>query len=62
MTQVAEKGKANKALVDLLCKSLSLKRSQVELITGETAAQKRFLVRGVSVEELAERLGRVVPS
>ncbi|MHB8970613.1 MAG: DUF167 domain-containing protein [Pirellulaceae bacterium] len=62
VTQVAEKGKANKALVDLLCKTLSLKRSQVELLAGETAAQKRFLVRGVSLEELAERLGRVVPT
>jgi uncharacterized protein (TIGR00251 family) len=60
VTQVAEKGKANKAIVELLCRSLALKRSQVELLAGDTAAQKRFLVRGVSVQELSARIGRAV--
>ena len=60
VTQVAEKGKANKAIVELLCRSLALKRSQVELLAGDTAAQKRFLVRGVSLQELGARIGRVV--
>jgi uncharacterized protein len=62
VTQVAEKGKANKAILELLCRSLGLKRSQVELMTGDTAAHKRILVRGVSVEDLAARIGQVVPS
>ena len=47
VTQIAEKGKANKAIIDVLCKSLSLKRSQVSLIAGETSSQKRFLIRGL---------------
>jgi uncharacterized protein (TIGR00251 family) len=52
VTQAAEKGKANKAIVELLSKSLGLKRSQLELIAGQTSPQKRFLVRGVTLEEL----------
>src|SRR5262245_21760676 len=56
VTQVAEKGKANQALVEVLAKGLALKRSQIELIAGETQAQKRFLIRGVLREELARRM------
>ena len=48
VTQSPEKGKANKALVELLSKSLGLKKSQFELISGETSHQKRFLVRGIN--------------
>ena len=56
VTQSPEKGKANKAVVELLCKSLGLKRSQLELTAGETSHQKRFLVRGIGAEELARRI------
>jgi uncharacterized protein len=58
VTQSPEKGKANKALVELLCKSLKLKKSQVELLSGETSQQKRFLVRGIGPEELAGRIAQ----
>jgi hypothetical protein len=56
VTQSPEKGKANKAIVELLSKSLSLRKSQIELITGETSPQKRFLIRGVTPEELSRRI------
>ncbi len=52
VTQVAEKGKANKAIVAFLSKQLGLRKSQLELISGETSSQKKFLVRDVSVEQL----------
>lgn len=58
VTQSPERGKANKAIVELLSKSLRLKKSQIELLSGETSHQKRFLVRQVTVKELTERLGR----
>jgi len=58
VTQSPEKGKANKALVELLSKTLGLKKSQIELIAGETSHQKRFLVRGINLEELASRIER----
>lgn len=52
ITQVPEKGKANQALLKLLVKALGLKRSQIELLTGETSTQKLFRVRDVTAEEL----------
>lgn len=56
VTQVAEKGKANKALAALLCKSLGLRRSQIELVSGETSANKVFLVRDMLDADLAAKI------
>ncbi len=56
VTAAPEKGKANKAIVAVLSKSLSLRKSQIELIAGETARRKRFLVRGIDLDELARRI------
>ena len=56
VTQPPEKGKANKAIVALLAGSLSLKKSQIELIGGATSPRKRFLVRRVSPEELSNQI------
>ncbi len=58
VTQSPEKGKANKAIIALLCKRLSLRKSQIELVAGETSRQKRFLVRDITLEELAEKILR----
>ncbi len=52
VTQIAEKGKANRALCHLLARKLGLNRSQVELLTGETQSRKRFLLRGLTAPEL----------
>jgi uncharacterized protein len=60
VTQVAEKGKANKAVIEVLSKSLGLRKSQIDLIAGETSHQKRFLIRGTTIEELRERVESVV--
>ncbi|HQU42940.1 MAG: hypothetical protein B7Z73_11760 [Planctomycetia bacterium 21-64-5] len=62
VTQAPEKGKANKAIIELLADELGLKKSQIEIIAGPTAAQKRFLIRGVSLEELVQRLARLPSS
>ena len=56
VTQPPEKGKANKALVAVLAKELGLRKSQLTLLAGETAQNKRFLVRGVDAKLLAERI------
>lgn len=58
VTQAPEKGKANKAIVALLAKELSLKKSQIELLSGETSSQKRFLISGISLAELEELIVR----
>jgi uncharacterized protein (TIGR00251 family) len=59
VTQSPEKGKANKAIVEVLSKALSLRKSQIELIAGETSHHKRFLVRGMTPDELRDRVARV---
>jgi uncharacterized protein len=56
VTQAPERGKANRAIIDLLADRLHLRKSQIELLTGETAPQKRFLIRAISPEELQSRL------
>jgi uncharacterized protein (TIGR00251 family) len=59
VTQVAEKGKANKAVIEVLCDGLGLRKSQLELLSGETGHQKRFLVRGLTTAELSARIAQV---
>jgi uncharacterized protein (TIGR00251 family) len=56
VTAPAVEGKANRALAEALREILGLKRSQVELIGGQAARDKRFLVRGVGPAEMAARL------
>jgi uncharacterized protein (TIGR00251 family) len=56
VTQSPEKGKANKAVIELMAKSLKLRKSQIELLTGETSHQKRFLIRDITPQELAQKL------
>jgi uncharacterized protein (TIGR00251 family) len=56
VTQIAERGKANKAIIEVLAKSLGLRRSQIELIAGELQPQKRFLIHGISAGDLSERI------
>jgi uncharacterized protein YggU (UPF0235/DUF167 family) len=56
VTQVAEKGKANHALIEVLTKSLKLRKSQLQLIAGGASPQKRFLVTGITPPELQARI------
>jgi uncharacterized protein (TIGR00251 family) len=56
VTAPPEDGRANKALVVILRDVLQLKRSQVDLLSGETSREKRFLIRGVTKTELENRL------
>ena len=52
VTAPPEDGRANKALTEALREALGLKRSQVELLSGATSRDKRFLIRGVTKAEL----------
>ena len=56
VTQKAEKGKANKAIVAVLARFFGLRKSQIELIAGMTQANKRFLLRDVSQSDIAAKL------
>lgn len=56
VTAPPEDGRANAALLEVLREELGLKRSQVELLSGQTSREKRFLIRDVTAEELRTRL------
>ena len=56
VTAPPEDGRANKALTEVLRDLLNLKRSQVELLSGETSRDKKFLIRGLTRAELETRL------
>ena len=60
VTAPPQDGRANKALAQALREALGVKRSQVELLSGETSRDKRFLIRGLTKTELEARLTRVV--
>jgi uncharacterized protein len=60
VTPVAEKGKANKAVIALLTNALGLRRSQVELVAGLTSPEKRLLIRDVTLAQLQQKLQRVL--
>ena len=60
VTAPPEDGRANQALVELLRNVLKLKRSQVELLAGQTSRDKRFLIRGVTPEDLAGRVAALL--
>jgi uncharacterized protein (TIGR00251 family) len=55
-----EDGRANQALLELLRKQLGLKRSQVELMSGPTNRDKRFLIRGVAKNDLLALISRLL--
>lgn len=56
-----EKGKANAAIQAVLAKALGCKASQIGLLSGETSRDKRFLVVGLTPEELQQRLATLPP-
>ncbi len=51
-----EDGRANQAVVEVLRQALGVRRSQIELIGGQTSRDKRFLIRGLTRVELESHL------
>lgn len=47
-------GKANDALIEFLCDTLSLKKSQVEIVRGQTSRDKSVLIRDMSDEAMGK--------
>jgi uncharacterized protein (TIGR00251 family) len=56
VTAAPEKGKANKAIVDVLSEALGMPKSSIELVSGETSPQKRFLVVGTDLQAIQSHL------
>lgn len=59
VTTVPEKGKANKALVELLAKRLGIAKSALSVISGDTSRQKILRIEG-DPEDLQKRLNELL--
>ncbi len=59
VTAVPEKGKANKALIALVAKSLGNAKSSVSIASGDTARKKILRIDG-DPEDLIEKLERLL--
>ena len=53
-------GKANKALVKLLAKTLDVPARDIRITAGETGRNKQVCVAGVSAAYVMERIGRAM--
>lgn len=58
VTAAPERGKANKAVVALLCKSFGLQRSSVRVLQGETSQMKVVEIDGLSLADIQRILPR----
>jgi uncharacterized protein (TIGR00251 family) len=56
VTAPPDQGKANRALIEVVCGALNLKRSQVEIVGGNASRDKRILIRGLSSAQLRSAL------
>jgi uncharacterized protein YggU (UPF0235/DUF167 family) len=58
VTTVAEKGKANTAIIKLLARELGVPKSRLELTSGATSSLKKFVVLGAQLSVLEQRLAQ----
>jgi uncharacterized protein len=48
VTTIPENGKANKAMIKLLSKTLKIAKSNIQIIAGETDRNKTLLITGIN--------------
>jgi uncharacterized protein (TIGR00251 family) len=56
VTAAPEKGKANLAVARVLSAALDAPKSAVELVSGATSTQKRFVAKGLTLQQVSDRL------
>lgn len=61
VTQAPEKGKANDALVKVIADALKLKRSQIEVFSGDTSTRKMFLIADIAPDVLLSKIEASLP-
>lgn len=57
VTPPAVDGRANKALIRLLAKSLAIAPGRIAIAAGHQSRIKRLVIEGIDEEELRQRLG-----
>lgn len=58
VTAAQEKGKANKAIIELLADTLRINASSIHIISGESSRDKRFVIEGLTLEDIASSLNQ----
>ena len=58
--EAPERGKANRAVLDLLSRVLDVPRRDLTISAGETSPDKACLVRGVEAADLGKRIRRAL--
>ncbi|TLD43064.1 MAG: hypothetical protein JETT_0634 [Candidatus Jettenia ecosi] len=56
VTAIAEKGKANKAVIELLADTFHIHESSIHIISGESSRDKRLMIEGLTPEDLESLL------
>jgi uncharacterized protein (TIGR00251 family) len=56
LTAPPVEGAANKAAIEFLADQLGIKKSQITLVSGQTARDKTFEIAGLTDDQLRERL------
>ena len=57
VTAVPEKGRANKAIIDLVAKQLKIPKRDVEILSGQANTNKVLLIRQIDQRDLLSKLG-----
>jgi uncharacterized protein (TIGR00251 family) len=60
VSEPAQKGQANAAVVALLATLLKLPRDSVSIVRGRSNPRKEVLVRGLTLEQLSQKLAAVL--
>lgn len=60
VTAVAEKGKANAAIVKFLSKELGITKRHIELVSGTVASVKRIRVTGIEMPTLETKIEELI--
>jgi len=53
VTVAPEKGKANKAVIKVLSRSLDVKSSDIEILSGETSRDKKVFIRNITKDSFS---------
>lgn len=56
VTAAAEKGKANRAVIELLADTLHICESSIHIISGESSRDKRLMIEGLTPDDLKSLL------
>ncbi|MCC6511979.1 MAG: YggU family protein [Pirellulaceae bacterium] len=56
VTAPPDKGRANEAIVEVLADALKIAKSNIQIVSGQTSRQKKFLIVGVPDSQLKEQI------